>query len=223
MSTYLPRCCSCSGSRTAPHSPSTATTRESSPRSAGEKLVHINSPDIDIDRYICRCVDLCIQVRRQDVWRPRHLPRHGEPRAAAHRPAGARGRGELQLPGGFQEQPHGVQVPRIDNLSNNISTPYLRIHSAVRLEIVEQSSKPVVITDEGVEVMGSVGPYLLGQALILVTPAPPQHPLSCSARCCRCAWPRASRRRAWSGPGTARAGTRRWTRAPRAARGGTRW
>ena len=42
----------------------------------------------------------------------------------------------------------------------------------MRLEIVEQSSKPVVITDEGVEVMGSVGPYLLGQALILVT-----HPL----------------------------------------------
>ena len=42
----------------------------------------------------------------------------------------------------------------------------------MRLEIVEQSSKPVVITDEGVEVMGSVGPYLLGQALILVTPAP---------------------------------------------------
>ena len=36
----------------------------------------------------------------------------------------------------------------------------------MRLEIVEQSSKPVVITDEGVEVMGSVGPYLLGQALI---------------------------------------------------------
>ena len=37
------------------------------------------------------------------------------------------------------------------------------------LEVVEQSSKPVVITDQGVEVMGSVGPYLLGQSLILVT------------------------------------------------------
>ena len=36
------------------------------------------------------------------------------------------------------------------------------------LEVVEQSSKPVVITDQGVEVMGSVGPYLLGQSLILV-------------------------------------------------------
>ena len=35
--------------------------------------------------------------------------------------------------------------------------------------MVEQSSKPVVITDQGVEVMGSVGPYLLGQSLILVT------------------------------------------------------
>ena len=34
---------------------------------------------------------------------------------------------------------------------------------------MEQSSKPVVITDQGVEVMGSVGPYLLGQSLILVT------------------------------------------------------
>ena len=33
---------------------------------------------------------------------------------------------------------------------------------------MEQSSKPVVITDQGVEVMGSVGPYLLGQSLILV-------------------------------------------------------
>ena len=48
----------------------------------------------------------------------------------------------------------------------------------MRLEIVEQSSKPVVITDEGVEVMGSVGPYLLGQALILVTPPPPAPPQS---------------------------------------------
>ena len=36
------------------------------------------------------------------------------------------------------------------------------------LEVVEQSSKPVVITDSGVEVMGSVGPYQLGQSLILV-------------------------------------------------------
>ena len=40
------------------------------------------------------------------------------------------------------------------------------------LEVVEQSSKPVVITDKGVEVMGSVGPYLLGQSLILVRCAP---------------------------------------------------
>ena len=73
-------------------------------------------------------------------------------------------------------------MPRLDNLSNTISTPYLRIHSAVRLEIVEQSSKPVVITDEGVEVMGSVGPYLLGQALILVTPAPSPSTSSVVAR-----------------------------------------
>ena len=42
------------------------------------------------------------------------------------------------------------------------------VYSNVILEIVEQSSKPVVITDEGIEVMGSVGPYLLGQSLILV-------------------------------------------------------
>ena len=42
------------------------------------------------------------------------------------------------------------------------------MYSDQTLEIVEQSSKPVVITDEGVEVMGSVGPYLLGQSLILV-------------------------------------------------------
>ena len=43
------------------------------------------------------------------------------------------------------------------------------VTSSQELEVVEQSSKPVVITDEGVEVMGSVGPYLLGQSLILVT------------------------------------------------------
>ena len=52
------------------------------------------------------------------------------------------------------------------------------VYSEARLEIVEQSSKPVVITDDGVEVMGSVGPYLLGQSFILVCMAegdPPPH------------------------------------------------
>ena len=42
------------------------------------------------------------------------------------------------------------------------------VTSLTVLEVVEQSSKPVVITDTGVEVMGSVGPYSLGQSLILV-------------------------------------------------------
>ena len=42
------------------------------------------------------------------------------------------------------------------------------VTSSTVLEVVEQSSKPVVITEAGVEVMGSVGPYQLGQSLILV-------------------------------------------------------
>ena len=42
------------------------------------------------------------------------------------------------------------------------------VTSVTVLEVVEQSSKPVVITEAGVEVMGSVGPYQLGQSLILV-------------------------------------------------------
>ena len=52
------------------------------------------------------------------------------------------------------------------------------------LEVVEQSSKPVVITDQGVEVMGSVGPYLLGQSLILVRCAPENLKTKVSAQVC---------------------------------------
>ena len=50
------------------------------------------------------------------------------------------------------------------------------VTSSMVLEVVEQASKPVVITDEGVEVMGSVGPYLLGKALILVCMAEGEPP-----------------------------------------------
>ena len=50
------------------------------------------------------------------------------------------------------------------------------VTSMVELEVVEQASKPVVINDEGVEVMGSVGPYLLGEALILVCMAEGEPP-----------------------------------------------
>ena len=42
------------------------------------------------------------------------------------------------------------------------------VYSEVMMQIVEKSSKPVVITDDGVEVQGQVGPYLLGQSVILV-------------------------------------------------------
>ena len=52
------------------------------------------------------------------------------------------------------------------------------------LEVVEQSSKPVVITDQGVEVMGSVGPYLLGQSLILVRCASENLKAKASAQVC---------------------------------------
>ena len=42
------------------------------------------------------------------------------------------------------------------------------VYSGAALEVVAGSSKPVVITAEGVEVMGAVGPYRLGETLILV-------------------------------------------------------
>ena len=50
------------------------------------------------------------------------------------------------------------------------------VTSTMVLEVVKQASKPVVITDSGVEVMGSVGPYMLGTALILVCMAEGEPP-----------------------------------------------
>ena len=36
------------------------------------------------------------------------------------------------------------------------------------LQVVERATKPTVLSDDGTEVMGSIGPYRLGEALVLV-------------------------------------------------------
>ena len=56
----------------------------------------------------------------------------------------------------------GKYVCRVDFMNSPT------VYENMVLNVVEQASKPVVITEKGVEVMGSVGPFLIGDALILV-------------------------------------------------------
>ena len=61
-----------------------------------------------------------------------------------------------------EKEDEGTYMCRVDFRESPTVT------STVVLEVVKQASKPIVITDSGVEVMGSVGPYSLDHPLILV-------------------------------------------------------
>ena len=42
------------------------------------------------------------------------------------------------------------------------------VTTTVNLQVVERATKPTVLSDDGTEVMGSIGPYRLGEPLVLV-------------------------------------------------------
>eukprot|EP00092_Neocalanus_flemingeri_P025919 GFUD01028088.1.p1 GENE.GFUD01028088.1~~GFUD01028088.1.p1 ORF type:complete len:164 (-),score=53.95 GFUD01028088.1:125-616(-) len=70
---------------------------------------------------------------------------------------------------------------RIDRVEKGDEENYMCrvdfMNSPTVTSMVEQASKPIVITDEGLEVKGSVGPYLLREALVLVCMTDGESPL----------------------------------------------